>query len=155
MFVHSTPSSSMSTLLTHSQSLRLLLLYDESSTKVSNRQRIRTSWVVLAHYPAGSQGKNKTALDLVWVHDYPLPPSPSSSSRKPPPPPLPQRQGQGQRDGLGAHLSPQARAGCGLQQPWQQRVCRVPEQARRPEAQRSSTSSRLSIETPEAVSQPR
>jgi UDP-N-acetylglucosamine pyrophosphorylase len=75
----------MSTSLTHSQSLRFLLLYDSSSDEVLNRQRIQSQsgsvcpFTGKPHYTAGSEGKKKTLSardvqdnDLVWVHDYPL-----------------------------------------------------------------------------------
>jgi hypothetical protein len=55
----------MSTSLTHSQSLRFLLLYDSSSDEVLNRQRIQSQsgsvcpFTGKPHYTAGSEGKKK------------------------------------------------------------------------------------------------
>jgi hypothetical protein len=84
MFVHSTPPSNMSISLTHSQSLRFLLLYASSSDEVLYRQCIQSQsgsvcFTGKPHYPAGSQGK-KTRPGLGARL-----PSPAG----PPPPPSP------------------------------------------------------------------
>ena len=68
MFVHSTPllfPSNMSTSMTHSQSLRFLLVYASSSDEVLQRQSIQNQsgsvcpFTGKPHYSAGSKGNKK------------------------------------------------------------------------------------------------